>query len=99
MGIANRSVKQKRSKAINMRYHWIRDQVDLEAVTIEWQPGAVNLADFFTKNHPTKHHSAMRNIFVHDKPHEKLPQTCVLAHVAGKIAYNDANNYFNCIAD
>jgi len=99
VGIANRSVKQKRSKAINMRYHWIRDQVDLEAVTIEWQPGAVNLADFFTKNHPTKHHSAMRNIFVHDKPHEKLPQTCVLAHVAGKIAYNDANNYFNCIAD
>ena len=36
VGIANRSVKQKRSKAINMRYHWIRDQVDLEAVIIEY---------------------------------------------------------------
>ena len=98
VGIANRNVKQKRSKAINMRYHWIRDQVDLEAVTIEWQPGAANLADFFTKNHPTKHHSEMRNIFVHDKPQEKLPQICVLAHVAGKLPYNDTNNRFNCIA-
>jgi hypothetical protein len=98
VGIANRSVKQKRSKAINMRYHWIRDQVDLEAVTIEWQPGAANLADFFTKNHPTKHHSEMRNIFVHDKPHEKLPQICVQAHVAGKLPYTDLNNPFNCLA-
>jgi hypothetical protein len=95
VGIANRSVKQKRSKSINMRYHWIRDQVDLEAITIQWEPGATNLADFFTKNHPTKHHATMRNIFVHDKPREKLPQTCVLAYVAQ--SFSDNSNYFNCL--
>ena len=27
VGIANITVKQKRSKVINVRYHWIRDQV------------------------------------------------------------------------
>ena len=96
VGIATRSVKQKRSKSINMRYHWIRDQVDLEQIEIKWEPGATNLADFFTKNHPTKHHAAMRHICVHDKPQQPIPHMCVLAHVHPP-AYNDAGNYFSCL--
>ena len=58
VGIANNSFTQKRSKTIDMRYHWIRDQVTLGNFTVTWEPGATNLADFFTKAHPVEHHVA-----------------------------------------
>jgi hypothetical protein len=66
VGIANNTVKQKRSKAIDMRYHWLRDQVKQRKITIVWKPGAVNLADFFTKAHPVHHHKTMRSRYVTD---------------------------------
>jgi len=59
VGIANDSFNQKRSKTIDMRYHWIRDQVRLGYFTIIWQPGKINLADLFTKAHPVHHHLKM----------------------------------------
>ena len=63
--LAHRACKQKRSKAIDMRYHWIRDQVALGNFTIKWEKGADNLADYFTKSHPTAHHRNMRATYVH----------------------------------
>lgn len=65
VGITNNTVKQKRSKAIDMRYHWIRDRVRQGHFSVEWQPGSTNLADFFTKLHTVEHHLAMRRNFVH----------------------------------
>ena len=59
VGIANDSFSQKRSKTIDMRYHWLRDQVRLGNFTIIWQPGSINLADFFTKAHSVEHHLNM----------------------------------------
>ena len=66
VGIANRTVKQKQSKAIAMRYHWIRDRVELDELRVEWRPGQDNLADFFTKTHPVHHHLSQRKLYVHD---------------------------------
>jgi hypothetical protein len=63
-GIANRNVRIKRSKAIQMRYHWVRDRVDQGEFTVIWKPGHLNLADFFTKAHPVHHHQLMRGIFL-----------------------------------
>ena len=68
LGIANRSVRLKRSKAIDMRYHWIRDRVDLGDYVVLWGPGADNLADYFTKTHPPAHYKSMRSHFV-SAPH------------------------------
>jgi hypothetical protein len=56
VGIANDSFNQKRSKTIDMRYHWIRDQVRLGNFTVIWDAGKSNLADLFTKAHPVHHH-------------------------------------------
>ena len=39
VGIANKTLKQKRSKTIDMRYHWIRDQVTLGTFCITWLEG------------------------------------------------------------
>jgi hypothetical protein len=72
VGVANRTVKQRRSKAIDMRYHWIRDRVDQGHFTVTWRPGKTNLADFFTKAHPAKHHREVRHLFV--KTREAIKQ-------------------------
>ncbi len=34
VGVANQTVKQRRSKAIDIRYHWIRDRVKLGDFTV-----------------------------------------------------------------
>jgi hypothetical protein len=64
VGIANNSLTLKRSKTIDMRYHWLRDQVKLHRFKIIWKEGKMNLADYFTKAHPVKHHLAMRKKYV-----------------------------------
>jgi hypothetical protein len=63
---ANSRTTQRRSKAIDMRFHWLRDRVRQRHFHVYWQRGATNLADFFTKRHPVKHHRAMRRYFVFD---------------------------------
>jgi hypothetical protein len=60
MGIANDSVKQKRSKAMDMRFYWIRDRVRQGQFQVFWQPGKQNRADYYTKHHSVKHHVKMR---------------------------------------
>ena len=65
VGIANDTIKQKRSKAIDMRFYWLRDRVKQKQFSILWRKGALNKADYFTKHHPAKHHQAMRSTYLH----------------------------------
>ena len=67
IGFANNSVRLKRSKAIDMRYHWIRDRVERGEYSVAWGPGADNFADYFTKTHPAKHCRDVRSHYVGDK--------------------------------
>ena len=63
VGVAIDTAQTKRSKAIDMRRHWIRDQVRRGVFDIYWREGASNLADFYTKvlaHEP--HHSIMHYI-------------------------------------
>ena len=56
IGIATDSIKQKRSKAIDMRFHWVRDRVRQGQFTISYIKSTDNVADYFTKNlDPIKH--------------------------------------------
>ena len=66
-GIANDSVKQKRSKAMDMRFYWIRDRVRQGQFYVFWKPGKVNKADYFTKHHPASHHQAIRSTYLYDR--------------------------------
>ena len=63
-GIANESVKQKRSKAMDMRYYWVRDRVKQQQFVIYWRQGTEQRADYFTKHHPASHHQAMRPVYL-----------------------------------
>lgn len=64
-GIANKTVKQKRSKAMDMRFDWIRDRVKQGQFFVYWRKGEENLADYFTKHHPVEHHRKMRPTYLH----------------------------------
>jgi len=56
-GIANDTVKQRRSKAIDMRYYWVRDRCRQGQFLVHWSPGVKNRADYFSKSgHPPSHH-------------------------------------------
>ena len=60
VGIAQNTLQIKRAKTIDMRYHWLRDQVHQKKLKVIWKAGKLNLADFFTKAHPVHHHLAIR---------------------------------------
>ena len=64
-GIANDSVKQKKSKAMDMRFYWLRDRVRQGQFLIFWKKGKLNKADYFTKHHPASHHKAIRSSYLH----------------------------------
>ena len=58
-GFANDTIKQKRSKAIDMRFYWIRNRTSQGQFLIYWQPGITNLGDYHTKHHSPAHHQLM----------------------------------------
>jgi hypothetical protein len=55
-GIANDTVKQKRSKAMDMHFYWIRDRFHQGQYLVYWSKGATNQGGYPSKHHPTKHH-------------------------------------------
>ena len=67
-GIANNTCKQRRSKSMDMRYHWIRDRVKLQDFKIVWRPGVESIADYLTKTQPVAMVLKMRKFFVKDTP-------------------------------
>ncbi len=65
-GIANRTTRLRRSKAIDMRYHWVRDRVAQGQFRVLWRPASVNKADFFTKTLPASKFFQQRRYYVTD---------------------------------
>lgn len=64
-GIANDTVTQRRSKAMDMRFYWIRDRVRQGHFIVYWAKGQDNYADYNTKHHPASHHRVMRPVYLH----------------------------------
>ena len=64
LGIVTSSIKQKRSKAMDMRFHWVQDRVRQNQFLVYWAPGNSNLADYFSKHHPAHHHKKMRHHYL-----------------------------------
>jgi hypothetical protein len=75
-GIMNQTVKQVRSKAIDMRFYWVRDHVEQGHFRIYWAPGVKNIADYFTKHHSPAHHCYMRPIIFNKLHPSHVQSTC-----------------------
>jgi hypothetical protein len=65
-GIVNEIIKQKRSKAMDMRYHWLTDRVRQKQFDVYWRPGRENLGDCHTKHNSAQHHKDMRHLILHE---------------------------------
>ena len=65
-GIINGTVKQKRSKAMGMRFYWLQDRVNQGQYSLHWKPGASNLGDYFTKHFSPAHHRRIRPIYLYE---------------------------------
>jgi hypothetical protein len=51
-GVINNKIQPKRTKAMDMQFHWLRDREAQGQLKIYWWPGNTNHADYFTKHHP-----------------------------------------------
>ncbi len=59
-GVTNYKIQPKHTKAMDMRFNWLRDGKSQDQFKIYWQPGKMNLADYFTTHHPPNHHTNVR---------------------------------------
>ena len=64
VGIAQNSIQQKHSKAIDMRFYWVQDRVAQGQFVVIWRAGVTNLADYFTKALPVAEHEDIAPLFV-----------------------------------
>jgi hypothetical protein len=76
-GIMNGTIKQNRSKAIDMRFYWLKDRVEQGQFRIYWEPGNTNLGDYVTKHHPPCHHKRVRPVFQHTEHSPVSLQGCI----------------------
>jgi hypothetical protein len=65
-GFANEKIRQRRSRAMDMRFYWLQDRIRQNQFLVYWKPGAGNLGDYHTKHHSPAHHQLMRPVYLHD---------------------------------
>ena len=66
-GVINSKITPKRTKAMDMRFYWLRDRQTLEQFRFFWRAGKLNLADYWTKHHLAMHHKQVRPEFLTEK--------------------------------
>jgi hypothetical protein len=86
-GILNGTVKQQRSRAIDIRFYWMKDCTQQGQFNVFWAPGRGNLADYFTKHHSPAHHRLMRPQYLHEPKsiHSRIQRGCVESQTKAKI--------------
>ena len=62
--VTNGKVQPKRTKAMDMRFHWLCDCDCRKQFRIYWRPGKINNADYWTKHHSGTHHQTTRIEFL-----------------------------------
>ena len=84
-GIVNSSIRPKRSKAMDMRFHWMQDRCNQKQFLVYWKPGKHNLADYFSKHHPPHHHKHMRSTYLINLIQSQANNFCSWSHAQGCI--------------
>jgi hypothetical protein len=76
-GILNETIKQKKSKAMDMIYHWLTDRVRQKQFDVYWRTGRENLGDCHIKHHSAQHHKDMRGLILHHANILQVLRGCV----------------------
>ena len=56
--------KQKCTKAMDIHFCRVRDRVEQKHFYVKWNPGYMNLRDYFTKHHPPTLHRSMQQTYL-----------------------------------
>ena len=60
VGVTNQTIVPKRTKSMDMRFHWLRCREAQGQFRFYWAPGPTNEGDYTSKHHPPMHHLAVR---------------------------------------
>ena len=63
-GIMKGTIEQKRTKATDMRFYWVRDQVEQKHLNVKCKAGNTKLGYYFTEHHPPTRHWSMRKTYL-----------------------------------
>ena len=66
-GVVNNKIQPRRTKAMEMRFHWLRCQDEQGQFQYYWQPGQENMANYWTKHHCADHHVEKRPMILTPK--------------------------------
>ncbi len=69
LGVVNKKIQPKATKAMDMRYHWLKDRELRQQFRFYWRPGPSNLADYPSKHHPGSHHRKLSPEFLTPMSH------------------------------
>ena len=64
VNFAKQTLKQKRSKSIDMRFYWLQDRSSQGQFNIYWYPGVNNLGDYLTKHFSPRDHMTKRPVYL-----------------------------------
>jgi len=59
-GVVNNKILPKQTKAMDMRFHWLRCRDAQKQFRFFWRPGPTNKGDYPSKHHPGVHHKNER---------------------------------------
>ena len=60
VGVTNNTIVPKRTKSMDMRFHWLRCREAQGQFRYYWDKGPNNKGDYNTKHHPDVYHEAKR---------------------------------------
>jgi len=64
LGVVTNTIQPKRTKAMDMRFHWLRCRKNQKQFRTYWRAGPTNNGDYVTKHHPAIHHTAVRSTYL-----------------------------------
>ncbi len=85
VGIVNNTVKQQRSRSMEMRFFWVADAVTQGKFDIKYYPGKEKLGDYKSKHHIGAHHTAVQTWYLH-KPTSVHELPCASKPDLGRMA-------------
>ena len=62
MGVANQTIISRRTKSMDMQFHWLRCRDSQDQFRYFWDPVFLSLRDYRTKNHPPIYHFSQQKI-------------------------------------
>ena len=87
-GVVNGKIQPKATKAMDMRFYWLKDKEAQNFFQFFWRPGKNNMADYWTKHHAAIHHENICSQIL-SKPsaiqHLKQCLTGALRHAVARV--------------